>query len=109
VLRKINIMPLIVISISKFINNAFDITIMEEVGYVEHYFSKIGVAAIKITNGNLKVGDKIRIRGATTDFEQIVESMEINKQKIEEAKPGDEIGVKVIDRVREGDKVYKIE
>ncbi|MCD6448682.1 MAG: translation elongation factor-like protein [Thermoplasmata archaeon] len=82
---------------------------MEEIGYVEHYFSKIGVAAIKITKGNLKIGDKIHIKGATTDFEQIVESMEINRQKIEEAKPGDEVGIKVIDRVREGDKVYKVE
>jgi len=82
---------------------------MEEIGYVEHYFSKISVAAIKITNGSLKIGDRIRIKGATTDFEQVVESMEINKQKIEEAKPGDEIGIKVIDRVREGDKVYKVE
>jgi len=82
---------------------------MEEIGYVEHYFSKIGVAAIKITNGNLKIGDKIHIKGATTDFEQTVESMEINRQKIEEAKPGDEVGIKVINRVREGDKVYKVE
>lgn len=82
---------------------------MEEIGEVIHYFSKISVAAIKITNGNLKIGDKIRIKGATTDFEQVVESMEINKQKIDEAKPGDEIGIKVRERVREGDKVYKVE
>ncbi|HDN95439.1 MAG TPA: translation elongation factor-like protein [Thermoplasmatales archaeon] len=82
---------------------------MEEIGEVTHYFSKISVAAIKITNGNLKIGDKIRIKGATTDFEQVVESMEINKQKIDEAKPGDEIGIKVKERVREGDKVYKVE
>ncbi len=81
---------------------------MKEVGVVEHFFSKIGVAAIKITDV-LKVGDKIRIKGATTDFEQVVESMEINRQKIEEAKPGDEIGIKVLERVREGDKVYKVE
>lgn len=80
----------------------------QEIGVVEHYFSKIGVAAIKITDV-LKVGDKIRIKGATTDFEQVVESMEINRQKIEEAKPGDEIGIKVLERVREGDKVYKVE
>ncbi len=81
---------------------------MEEIGVVTHFFSKIGVAAIKLT-GSLKIGDKIRIKGATTDFEQTVESMEINRQKIEEAKAGDEIGIKVIDRVREGDKVYKVE
>ncbi len=82
---------------------------MEEIGYVEHYFSKISVAAIKITSGSLKIGDRIRIKGATTDFEQVIESMEINRQKIEEAKSGDEVGIKVIDRVREGDKVYKVE
>ena len=81
----------------------------QEIGIVEHYFSKIGVAAIKITDGSLKIGDRIHIKGATTDFEQTVESMEINRQKIEMAKPGDEIGIKVIDRVREGDRVYKIE
>ncbi|MBC7081467.1 MAG: translation elongation factor-like protein [Thermoplasmatales archaeon] len=81
---------------------------MEEIGVVEHFFSKIGVAAIKIKSENLKVGDRIRIKGQTTDFEQIVESMEINRQKINEAKPGDDIGIKVIDRVREGDIVYKL-
>jgi len=81
---------------------------MEEIGVVEHFFSKIGVAAIKIKNGSLKVGDRIKIKGQTTDFEQTVESMEINRQKISEAKPGDDIGIKVIDRVREGDIVYKL-
>ncbi|KAA0011053.1 MAG: translation elongation factor-like protein [Thermoplasmata archaeon] len=81
---------------------------MKEVGVVEHFFSKISVAAIKLTDV-LRVGDKIRIKGATTDFEQVVESMEINRQKIEEGKPGDEIGIKVMERVREGDKVYKVE
>ena len=52
----------------------------EELGIVEHYFSKIGVAAIKITGGILDVGDKILLSGATTDFEQTVESMEINRE-----------------------------
>ncbi|RLF34200.1 MAG: translation elongation factor-like protein [Thermoplasmata archaeon] len=80
-----------------------------EIGYVEHYFSKIGVAAIKITDGMLKPGDRILIRGATTNFEQVVTSMEINRQKIDEAKPGDEIGIKVMEKVREGDRVYKVE
>jgi len=81
---------------------------MEEIGVVEHFFSKIGVAAIKIKSGSLKVGDRIKIKGQTTDFEQTVGSMEINRQKISEAKPGDDIGIKVIDRVREGDIVYKL-
>jgi len=53
---------------------------MKEVGVVEHFFSKISVAAIKLTDV-LRVGDKIRIKGATTDFEQVEESMEINRQK----------------------------
>ncbi|OYT61485.1 translation elongation factor-like protein [Thermoplasmatales archaeon ex4484_30] len=82
---------------------------MEEIGVVEHYFTKINVAAIKITNGKLKIGDKIAIKGATTDFEQTVNSMEIDRQKIEEANAGDAIGIKVIEKVREGDKVYKVE
>jgi len=80
----------------------------EKVGVVEHFFTKIGVAAIKITDGELKVGDTIHIVGATTDFKQKVESMQINKQPVEIAKPGDEIGIKVIDRVRENDVVYKV-
>ena len=85
-----------------------DLRVEEKVGVVEHFFTKIGVAAIKITDGELKVGDTIHIVGATTDFKQKVESMQINKQPVEIAKPGDEIGIKVIDRVRENDVVYKV-
>ncbi|MHA1238272.1 MAG: EF-Tu/IF-2/RF-3 family GTPase [Candidatus Odinarchaeia archaeon] len=80
----------------------------EEIGTVMNYFSKINVAAIQITRGSVKVGDTIRIKGATTDLTQKVDSIEINKQKINEAKEGDAIGIKVIDRVRPGDKVYKV-
>ncbi len=80
----------------------------EKVGVVEHFFTKISVAAIKITDGELKIGDTIHIVGATTDFKQKVESMQINKQPVEIAKPGDEVGIKVIDRVRENDVVYKV-
>ena len=80
----------------------------ERIGIVEHFFTKISVAAIKITDGELKIGDTIHIVGATTDLKQKVESMQINRQPIEVAKPGDEIGIKVSDRVREGDIVYKI-
>ncbi|HDO19221.1 MAG TPA: hypothetical protein ENG74_00680 [Thermoplasmatales archaeon] len=80
----------------------------EKVGVVEHFFTKISVAAIKITDGELRVGDTIHIVGATTDFKQKVESMQINKQPVEVAKPGDEVGIKVIDRVREKDVVYKV-
>jgi putative protease len=80
----------------------------EEIGVVEGYFSKIGVAAVQITNGTLKVGDKIHIKGSTTDFEQIVESMQIEKQNVETAKAGDKIGIKVKEKVRPKDRVYKI-
>jgi len=80
----------------------------EKIGVVEHFFTKISVAAIKLTDGELRVGDTIHIVGATTDFKQKVDSMQINRQSIEVAKPGDEIGIKVIDRVRENDVVYKV-
>ncbi len=84
------------------------ISVEKEIGRVTHYFSSIGVAAIKL-NDSLKVGDKIRIKGATTDFEQTIESMQIDKTSITGAKPGDEIGIKVKEKVRGNDAVYKIE
>jgi len=77
------------------------------VGKVSHYYTKIGVAVVEL-NDTLKIGDKISIEGNTTNFEQIVDSMQIEHQDVQEAKAGDSIGLKVIDRVREGDKVYKI-
>ena len=80
----------------------------EKVGIVEHFFTKISVAAIRITDGELKVGDTIHFVGSTTDFTQKVDRMEINRQPIEIAKPGDEIGTKVKERVREKDMVYKV-
>lgn len=81
---------------------------MEEVGEVFTYFSKIGVAGIKITKGKLRLGDKIRIKGATTDFEQVVESMQIEKTPVEEAEAKQSIGIKVKEKVRKGDKVYRL-
>jgi translation elongation factor EF-1alpha len=80
----------------------------EEIGKVVGYFSKIAVAAIDITQGSLKVGDKIHIKGHTTDLEQIIESIQIEHQNVPEAKPGDSIGIKVKDRVRDHDMVYKV-
>lgn len=79
----------------------------EETGRITHYFAKIGVAVVRL-NGELKKGDRIRIKGKTTNFEQIVDSMQIQNKDIEVAKPGDEIGLKVYGRVRENDVVYKI-
>ena len=80
----------------------------EEVGTIFDYFSKIGVAAIKLS-GNLKVGDKIRIKGTTTNFEQEVESIQSHNSPLTEAKAGDEIGIKVTDKVRRHDKIYLLE
>jgi len=80
----------------------------EKIGVVEHFFTNIGVAAIKITDGELKVGDTIHIVGAHTDFQQKVDRMEIDRNPIETAKPGDAIGIKAKDRVREHDVVYKV-
>lgn len=78
------------------------------IGKVVHYFSKIKVAVIELTD-TLSVGDSIRIVGGEdTDFTQTVESMESEHEKIEKAKKGDSIGVKVKEKVREGYKVYKV-
>ena len=80
----------------------------KEVGKVTHYYTKLGVAVIELSD-TLKVGDKIKIKGATSDFEQPVESMQIEHEKIEEAKAGQSIGMKVKEHVREHDVVYKVE
>jgi putative protease len=80
---------------------------MEEVGEVTHFYPKISVGVIKL-KGTLRVGDRILIRGATTNFEQVVESMQIMHKNVEVAEAGQEIGLKVNERVREKDKVYKL-
>ena len=78
------------------------------IGKVTHYFDKIGVAVIKL-DAPLKVGDTIRIRGGeATDFTQEVKSMEVEHEKIEKARKGEEVGLKVKEKVREGYKVYKL-
>ena len=79
----------------------------EEVGTVSDFFSRPVVAGIDMT-GTLKQGDNIHIKGHTTDLELIAESMQINNVDVTEAKPGDAVGIKVPDRVRRGDIVYKV-
>jgi len=79
----------------------------EEVGKVSDFFARPVVAGIDLT-GKVKVGDKIHIKGHTTDMELIVDSMQINNVNVEQAKAGDLIGIKVSDRVRRGDTVYKV-
>lgn len=80
----------------------------EKIGRVTDYFAKIGVAAIEVTDGVLRVGDTIHIKGHTTDFQQVVDSMQIEKQPVQEAGPGQLVGIKVRDRVRDHDVVYKV-
>jgi len=78
-----------------------------EVGRVTHFYPRISVAIVEL-KAPLNVGDKILIRGATTKFEQTVESMQIEHRNIEKAEAGQIIGLKVKERVRENDKVYRI-
>ena len=83
---------------------------MEEkkIGEVIKFFSKIGVAAIRVTEGSVKVGDQIRIVGHTTDFIQALDSIQIENKSVPEAGPGADIGIKVKDKVREHDVVYRV-
>jgi putative protease len=80
----------------------------EKIGYVSNYFSKISVAAVEITDGTVSLGDTLHYLGHTTDFESTVNSVQIEHKSVTEAKKGDSVGVKVPERVREGDKVYKV-
>lgn len=77
-----------------------------EIGHITHFFSKISVAVIELTKP-LAVGDTILVKGPTTDFEQVVDSMQIEHKNVQQAKAGESIGLKVADRVREKDTVYK--
>ena len=79
----------------------------EEVGRVDRYFRKVGVAALELT-GDLSIGDRIRFSGATTDFEMVVESMQIDLNPVEGAGAGDDVGIKVPERVRPNDRVLRV-
>ena len=79
-----------------------------EVGRVDRYFRKVGVAALELT-GDLSIGDRIRFSGATTDFEMVVESMQIDLNPVESAGAGDDVGIKVPERVRPNDSVFRLD
>ncbi|MFO8010993.1 MAG: translation elongation factor-like protein [Dehalococcoidia bacterium] len=79
----------------------------EEVGRVSRFYPRPVVAGIDVT-APIRLGDKLRIRGHTTDMELVVESMQIDNSDVQEAKPGDSAGIKVPDRAREGDTVYRV-
>ncbi len=83
---------------------------MEEkrIGTVIDYFAKIGVVAFRVEEGSLKVGDTIHIKGHTTDFTEKVTSMQIDRNPVQEVKVGDDVGIKVKERARKKDAVYKV-
>ena len=80
----------------------------EKVGTVTDYFAKIGVAGIRLADGDLQVGDRIRIRGHTTDFTQTVDSLQVEHQAVERAARGSEVALKVSDRVRKHDEIFRV-
>ncbi len=80
----------------------------EQVAVIVKFFVKPSVAALEVTNGTIKKGDLLKYKGHTTDFTEEIASMEIDNQSVDEVKAGDLVGVKVKERVREGDKVYKV-
>jgi len=80
----------------------------KKIGEITHYFDKIGVAIVKLS-APLKVGENIKVKGATSDFEQTVESMQVNHADVESAESGQELGIKVSEKAREGDDVLKVE
>ncbi len=80
----------------------------EKVGTVTDYYAKLGVAAIKLGDGALRVGDKIHIRGHTTDLTQTVESLQVEHRSVQQAERGHEVALKVSDRVRKHDVVLRV-
>ncbi len=80
----------------------------EKIGNIENFYSKISVCVLDITAGSVQIGDKIAIKGTTTDFEMTIESMQIDRADIESASAGQKVGLKVPERVRPGDEVFKV-
>jgi len=80
----------------------------KSIGAVTHYYGGLGVAIVKF-KAKVKVGDRVRFKGATTDFEEKIKSMQYNHEDIAEAKKNQEVGIKVDGKVREGDEVYSAE
>jgi U32 family peptidase len=78
----------------------------KEIGKIFHYFEKIGVAAIELTD-TLKLGDTIRIVGGESDFTEVVSSMQIEGKNVEKAKAGQGVGIKLSEKVHKGYKVYR--
>lgn len=78
----------------------------DQIGKIIHYYDKIGVGVVRLEAG-LKSGDTIHVKGKTSDFEQVVESMQVEHESVAKAKKGDEVAIKLNERAKEGDVVYK--
>ncbi|TME82952.1 MAG: translation elongation factor-like protein [Chloroflexi bacterium] len=79
----------------------------EPVGRITHYFPNIAVAAARLS-AELKVGDRVRVKGHTTDFTEAIESLEIEHQKVDRAGPGDDVAFKVSEKARPGDQLLRL-
>lgn len=80
----------------------------EKIGIVIHYWTDLEVAGVKLTDGGLKVGDTVHVKGHTSDFTQQVDSIQREHEAVEEASPGDDIGIRVVAHAREHDLVLKV-
>jgi translation elongation factor EF-1alpha len=78
------------------------------VGMVVHYFKGPSVAIVRLAEGTLAVGDRVRFHGHTTEFTEQIASMEVNHQKVPQANAGDEVAIQVADRTRQHDQVFKV-
>lgn len=80
----------------------------QPIGVVTHYFGGPSVAVVRVSEGELASGDRVRFLGHTTDFTETITSMEVNHQKVERARAGEEVAIQVIGRVRQHDRVLKV-
>ena len=80
----------------------------KKIGEVVKFFAKPSVAAVHITEGDLQVGDTVKFSGHTTEFTEVIQSMEVDNKPVQKATVGQSIGMKVSDRVRPGDEVFKV-
>ncbi|MBC8323359.1 MAG: hypothetical protein H8E70_07310 [Candidatus Marinimicrobia bacterium] len=80
----------------------------KEIGYISNYFGNIEVAIIEMTKGTLETGDTVHFKGKTTDFTTTVSSMQIEHEQVDKVKKNDSLGLKVSEKVRKTDKVFKV-
>ena len=80
----------------------------QKIGVVTHYFGKISVAALKITDGELRVGDTIHIKGHTSDFTQTVDSLQVKHESVDVVPAGGEVGIKIAEHARKHDEIFKV-